>query len=111
MLRSKAWAELDAYDVTAYINFKSKYHVKSTGENNSKDISLTYEEMGAVMSWGRFKKSIDNLLRVGLIDIVRHKPQAREATIYGLSVRWHKYGEEDFVIRQRPTTTRKKQRP
>jgi len=111
MTRSKAWAELDAYDITAYLCFKSKYYVKSNGENNATDISLTYEEMSPIMSWGRFKKSIDNLLRVGLIDIVRHRPQTRDATIYGLSSRWHKYNEDGFVKRQRPTTSRKKQRP
>jgi len=111
MLRSKAWQELDAYDITTYIYFKSKYHVKSNGENNSTDISLTYEEMEPVMSWGRFKKSIDALLRVGLIDIIRHSPQTRNATIYGLSSRWHKYGADGFIKRQRPTISRKKQRP
>ncbi len=63
------------------------------------------------MSWDRFKKSIDKLLQVGLIDIVKHRPQNRKATIYGLSSRWHKYGQEDFVKRQRPTLKRKKPEP
>ncbi len=111
MLKSKAWQELDPYDITAYMYFKDKYHVKSNGDSNVKDISLTYEEMEPVMSWGRFKKSIDSLLRVGLIDIVHHRPQARDATIYGLSSRWHKYGEKGFVKRQRPTIKRQKPEP
>ncbi len=108
MMRSKAWAELDAYDISAYLYFKQKYHVKSNGDTNVKDISLTYEEMESVMSWGRFKKSIDKLLQVGLIDIIKHRPQTRAPTIYGLSSRWHKYGQEAFVIRHRPTLKRQK---
>ncbi len=111
MLNSKAWQQLDPYDITTYLYFKSKYYKKKNGDFNYKNISLTYGEMEPVMSWGRFKKSIDNLLRVGLIDIVRHRPQARDATIYGLSSRWHKYGEKDFVKRQRPTIKRKKPEP
>lgn len=108
MLKSKAWAELDAYDITSYLYFKQKYHVKSNGDTNGKDISLTYEEMKSVMCHDRFKKSVDNLLRVGFIDLVKHRPQIRECTIYGLSSRWHKYGQEDFKTHQRVKYTRTK---
>jgi hypothetical protein len=109
MMRSKAWAELDPFDITAYVYFKEKYHVKSTGENNARDISLTYKEMEAVMSWGRYKKSVDNLLRVGLIDLVKHRPHTRDCTIYGLSSRWHKYGQEDVKTHQRVKFSRLKE--
>ncbi len=108
MMESKAWKELDPYDITAYMNFKRKYYVRSDHTDSSKDISLTYEGMGHLMSPERFKKSIDNLIRVGLIDLEKHKPQTREATIYSLSARWHKFGNEDFVERKRPMLKRKR---
>jgi hypothetical protein len=111
MLNSKAWQELDPYDITAYVYFKSKHTKKKNGDYNSDDISLTYEEMEPLMSWGRFSKSIDNLLRVGLIDIIKHSPHTRDATIYGLSSRWHKYGEEDFKEQKRVKLSRRKQEP
>lgn len=108
MLESKAWQELDAYDIAAYVHFKSKLTKNKAGDFNHQNISLTYKEMETVMSWGRFKKSVDNLLRVGLIDIVRHSPHTRDATIYALSSRWHKFGEADFKQVQRVTFSRRK---
>ena len=108
MLKSKAWQALDPYDMTAYVYFKSKYTRKKNGDFNNKDISLTYKEMESVMSWQRFSKSIDKLLATGFIDIVRHSPQTRDATIYGLSSRWHKYGEPDFKEVKRAKLKRSK---
>jgi hypothetical protein len=108
MTTSEAWGQLDPYDITAYMRFKRKYYVRSDQTDNSKNISLTYKEMGDLMSPDRFKKCVDNLLRVGLIDIENHKPQTRDATIYSLSTRWHKYGTEGFVEKKRPKFTRKR---
>jgi hypothetical protein len=101
MLNSEAWQALDPYDITAYLYFKSKYTRKKNGDYNHSDISLTYKEMEEFMSWGRFSKSIDNLIRVGLIDMVRHSPHTRDATIYGLSSRWHNYKTPEFKEQKR----------
>jgi len=105
MITSRAWKELDTFDKVAYMHFKLEYN------GNKKEVKLPYKDMDGVMSRDRFKKCIDNLLKVGLIDIVHHRPQARDATIYGLSSRWHKFREPDFVKRQRPILSRTKQEP
>lgn len=109
MLKSKAWKELDPYEHSAYLSFKLKYFERRTdGSDNRKNISLTYEEMKPVMSPDRFKKCIDNLIKYGFIDIVEHRPQTRNATIYGFSDRWHKYGTDDFKEHQRVRLSRRK---
>lgn len=109
MMESEAWAKLDVYDTNAYIHFKSKYYENNRIKtSNEKDISLTYKEMSKAMSSDRYKKSIDNLLEYGFIDIVKHSPQTRDATIYGLSSRWHDYGNGNFKKASRPKLSRKK---
>jgi len=105
MITSKAWRELDTFDKVAYMHFKLEYN------GTKQEVKLPYKDMEGVMSRDRFTKSIDNLLRVGLIDIVHHRPQMRDATIYGMSSRWHKYGEDGFIKRQRPSLKRRRPEP
>lgn len=93
MMDSAAWKELDPYDVVVYLEFKRRYNGK---KDNESDISLTYEEMKKKMDKERFKKSIDRLIEVGFIDLVKHRAQQRKATIYGLSNRWRYYGTQLF---------------
>lgn len=108
MMNSKAWSELDPFDITAYLYFKSKYFEKRTdGSDNRKDISLTYDEMRQQMSPDRFKKSIDNLVAYGFIDIIKHSPHTRDATIYALSARWQEYGTDDFKKHNRVKLSRR----
>ncbi len=103
MRSSKAWKELDVYDRAVYEEFKAKYNGK---KENSRNLSLTYAEMEPLMSWGRFKKSIDRLISRGFIDLVEHRPHSRDCTIYGLSNRWHHYGTGQFVQQERATLKR-----
>ena len=107
MMNSAAWKELDPYDITTYAYLKSKYYVKKDGTDNVRDISLTYEEMTSLMSQNRFKKSIDKLISVGLIDLEIHNPHTRKATIYSLSKRWHSYKTQGFKPASRPVAARK----
>ena len=72
---------------------------------NNGVIQFTYRE--ALKKWGikdkRFIKAIDELIRVGLIDIIRtgsglHK----DVTLYAISERWKKFGTDKFVSKERP---------
>ena len=107
MMESAAWQELDPFDVTVYLYMKSKFTKNNAkGTDKRDDISLTYEEISGKMSQNRFKKSIDNLIEKGFINLVLHRPQNRQATIYGLSARWHYYGTKDFKEQKRPVISR-----
>jgi hypothetical protein len=55
------------------------------------------------ISAGKFTRAIDDLIRVGLIDITKtglglHK----DVTLYAISDRWEKYGTDEFVVKKRP---------
>lgn len=106
MTRSKAWSELDVYDIAVYFQLKAKFHVKSNETNNSRNLSLPYREMEPLMCKERFTKSLDKLIAVGLIDIVDHRPHSRKCSIYGLSSRWHNYGTAEFVEKKRAVLSR-----
>ncbi len=108
MMQSKAWLQLDVYDVTVYIYLKNKFRVNNTkGTDNRHNLSLTYSEMKNWMCKDRFTRSIDNLLKYGFVDLVAHKPQNRRPTIYSLSARWQKFGEADYEEVKRPKASRK----
>jgi hypothetical protein len=99
MVNSLAWKELNPYEITLYLHLKLKYTGKPGGE---KDISFTYKEGTKLMSKAVFTRSIDKLIEVGLVDLVRHMPYSSSCNIYGLSHRWHKYGTPDFKKKTRP---------
>jgi len=76
-----------------------EYYLANQGE-----IQFSYNE--AKKKWGieagRFTRAIDDLLRVGLIDITKtgfglHK----DITLYSISDRWEKFGTDEFVVRKR----------
>ena len=102
MLGSPAWKALTVYEQALYLAIKEKYKgVSRTGHDSARDISFTYEEGLQLMSKTRFIKAIDRLIETGFIDLVSHLPQSRQATIYGLSSRWHNYGTPEFKEHKR----------
>ena len=106
MVNSFAWKELNPYEINLYLYLKLKY----TGKPGSaKDISFTYKEGTKLMSKPVFTRSMDKLIEVGLVDLVRHMPYSSSCNIYGLSDRWHKYGTPDFIRKTRPKRCYKKQ--
>jgi len=58
MVKSEAWRKLSVYAMTAFIHIAIKYN-----GNNRDNLSLTYLEAKQLMSGGRFKKSIDELVK------------------------------------------------
>ena len=72
---------------------------------NNGEIQFTYAEAETKygIPSGKFTRAIDELLRVGLIDITKtglglHK----DVTLYAISDRWEKYGTDEFVAKKRP---------
>lgn len=77
-----------------------EYYLANQGE-----IQFTYLETKE--KWGildkRFTRAIDEVIRVGLIDIAKagcglHK----DVTYSAISDRWEKYGTDEFVVKKRP---------
>jgi hypothetical protein len=99
MVNSQAWQELNPYEQALYLHMKLKYTGKPGSE---KDISFTYKEGEKLMSKRVFTRSLDKLIEVGLIDLVRHMPYSALCNIYGLSDRWHEYGTPEFKLKARP---------
>lgn len=75
--------------------------------SNNGRIEFKYSE---AERWGftdrRFTRAIDELVRVGLIDITKtgcglHK----DVTLYAISDRWEKYGTDEFFEKKRPRRT------
>lgn len=76
-----------------------EYYLANQGE-----IQFTYKEAveEREISNKRFTKAIDEVIRVGLIDIAKtgfglHK----DVTLYAISDRWEKFGTDEFVIKKR----------
>jgi hypothetical protein len=75
---------------------------------NNGEIQFTYieaEENYGIPA-GKFTRAIDDLIRVGLIDITKtglglHK----DVTLYAISNRWERYGTDAFVVKKRPKRT------
>jgi hypothetical protein len=72
---------------------------------NQDEIQFSYRE--ALGKWGikqkKFTKALDELIRVGLIDITKsgfglHK----DCTLFAISERWEKFGTDEFVVKKRP---------
>lgn len=92
MVDSKAWAKLDSYDKEAFLHIA----IKCRGEENKRDLSLTYEEAKHLQSSHRFKASIDHLVEYGFIDVIESGGVWKKCNIYGLSERWRGYGSNNF---------------
>jgi hypothetical protein len=72
---------------------------------NNGEIQFTYGEAEQKygISAGKFTRAIDDLIRVGLIDITRSGlGLKKDVTLYAISDRWQKYGTDEFVVKKRP---------
>lgn len=101
MMLSKAWGELSCHSITLYVHMKLKFNYK-----NEDDISFTYAEGKKLMSERTFMKSIEQLIDLGFIKIVRQGWTSREPNIFGFSDQWKHYGTDKFNVvpkRKRPS--------
>lgn len=79
---------------------KGKYYIE-----NQNEIQFTYREAKEKYGISRsaFRDAIDQLVRVGLIDISKQGSGLhRDVTLYGISDRWRLYGTPEFVVKKRP---------
>ncbi len=118
---SDAWRKLvgnnQAAAMYVYMIFRTKMimkpHIgakaKSSGKGNYyceniDFIQFTYRE--ALRKYGltfpRFKRAIDWLIRVGLIDLVyQSRGVYKDVNLYGISERWREYGKPEFIEQKR----------
>ena len=71
---------------------------------NNGEIQFTYDE--ALEKWGitqkKFTKAIDEVVRVGLIDITKSGfGLKKDKSLYAISDRWEKFGTDEFVVKKR----------
>ena len=112
LLKSKAWHSLTGISCQVYTDFLLRRKFDKRGAKgqekwfcwNSQELIFTYRE--AEIDLGitprRFTTAIDQLTKVGFIDIVKVGiPAARVPTTYGISERWRKFGQKDFTERAR----------
>lgn len=76
-----------------------EYYLANQGE-----IQFTYKE--ALGKWGitqkQFTKAIDEVIRVGLIDITKLGfGLQKDKSLYAISDRWEKFGTDEFVVKKR----------
>jgi hypothetical protein len=122
MITSKAYLDLrTACACQVYLIFLSKCRWEKVqtrpGRNekewritNNGEIQFTYDE--ALNDWGvsedRFKRAIDELVRVGLIDITKSGfGLKKDKSLYAISDRWEKYGTDEFTYMERPKRKQK----
>jgi hypothetical protein len=117
VITSKAFLALKtACACKVYLIFLSKCRMEKTQARpmhrerewqitNNGEIQFTYAEAETKygIPAGKFTRAIDELLRVGLIDITKtglglHK----DVTLYAISERWKKFGTDEFVVKRRP---------
>lgn len=108
------WSLRSATAVRVYLTFLTKRSMKKVQARpgrrdkewrclNNGEIEFCYGEAGGYGIDGRsFCKAIDELIRVGLIDITSqgsglHKDKSK----YSISERWKKYGTPEFEVRVR----------
>jgi len=119
VILSKAFMELSGTAVRVYLFFlnkrvmkpfeggkpkrsgKGKYYVANNGE-----IQFTYAEAVEkyhIRSRGTFRDAIDQLVRVGLIDVAKTgMGLCKDVSLYAISERWKLYGTDEFVVKKRP---------
>jgi hypothetical protein len=114
-IMSKAWLSLKtAAACQVYMIFRTKcqwkpFEGKRKYKNNyilanQGEIQFTYKE--AEEKWGisqsKFTRAIDEVIRVGLIDIAHSGfGLQKDATLYAISDRWEKFGTDEFVVKER----------
>lgn len=112
MIDSKAWSELKGNDIKVYLYMLRKYTASYTKgmlvSCNKDNISIPKNEYlgkDKKQSWiikmnqTTFMNSLDHLIELGFIKVVRNGYNSRECNIYGFSDMWKKYGTKDFTIK------------
>lgn len=117
LIKSKAFWDLKtATSCRVFFIFLSKCRVEKVRTTpgsrdreyaitNNGEIRFSYieaeEKYG--ISDGKFTRAIDDLVRVGVIDIAKTGlGLKKDVTLYAISDRWEKYATDEFVVKKRP---------
>ena len=106
-LRSRAYQELTGNAAKVYPYFKKIHGIlkKKSGDNYNGIFDFTYTEAEKYgFARQTFKRSIDNLIGNGFIDIVKQGGKrgcGMSNSKYRLSERWRDYGTSAFIKRPR----------
>ena len=123
LIASKAWLSLqNVTAVQVYCILTSQIvKLKANGKKarkgrkqeyvcpNERNLKFTYKQAKDIYGIGqtRFTRAIDDLIKHGLLDIVKPGNAAtRELTVYGLSRRWVNYGPDNFQSASREKAKR-----
>ena len=121
LVNSPAFWVLTATAIRVYMVFRSKIVVKEFKGSKSKrdkkgkytfpnidELQFTYREAKEKygISSGAFRRAIELLVKVGLIDIT-HAGNGiqRDVSLYAISDRWEKFGTDEFVVKKRQKRT------
>jgi len=91
LVDSEGFKKLKAHTKWLYVEFRLRYRGK-----NARNITLPESEAKGIMDVDTFRKDYRILIRLGFIDLVKRGGFYREKHIFGLSMRWKKYGTKEF---------------
>ena len=113
LLISKAYSELSGSSIRILNYFYMKRRLKKVKNrvgkddgwaitNNGEIIFTRKEAAGKGFSESTFKRSVDELIKVGLIDIDHQGTGlAGDCNRYSISDRWKLYGTDSFIVKKR----------
>jgi hypothetical protein len=94
---SKAW---QIYCVLVF-KYQAKYENGLCTSSNKDNISLTYKEAKEYMTKRTFINSIDLIIQLGFIKIIKSGYAERKCNIFGFSNMWSYYNTDQFNIKDK----------
>ena len=92
LVDSEGFKGLKAHTKWLYVAFRLKYR-----GNNARDITFTEKEAKKITDWRTFRADYRKLIERGFIDLIKRGGFYNQKHVFGLSNRWRKYGDKDFV--------------
>jgi len=91
MVDSEGFKKLKAHTKWLYVELRRRYH-----GDNPRNIIFPEREVNGLMDIETFRADYKILIKLGFIDLVKRGGFYREPHIFGLSMRWKKYGTKEF---------------
>jgi hypothetical protein len=113
--RNPAFRKLNRSSIFVLLEFYYRRRVANIAGKglqiiNNGEIIFTYDEAKKKFGMARstFRNSIDQLVKLGFIDIAHHGGgMMKDCSKYGISERWRDYGKEAFIKKLRKKDNRK----
>ena len=115
ILFSKAWLSLGGKAPQVYMLFRYRVQTEKVKygpdkgkhrEKNTQELTFTYKQaVECGLTQNTFLAALDALIAKGFLDVVSYGGGLEHRkTVYGLSDRWRKFGEQEFVAVDRVST-------